>query len=272
MNRLDDVLIKEKWINPNELIKAREDQRKTKKSIFCSLIKLGYMNEDDVFRFFAINSYIPFIKLSDYTLKEEVLALLDEDFCRKHVAIPLFKVDNSLFVVMANPLDADLIMSLADRTGLDIEPLISSKQAILKALDERFGYDDSFFEIENFLFKPEGLHKFPFHRDSERLSLNIPAEFRIDDDNIKLASSQYLPANAFDVSRNGKALGVTTLLFIPPKTRLQLRFKDAKGKNRETKAEVVYSRMKKEGDFLMGLKLLESEASLISFLLKSAGS
>ena len=80
MGNFEEILVKERWVSPNELIKAREDQKKTGKSLFCSFIKLGYMSEEDVFLFFAENSSIPFVKLSNYIVDEEVLKILPEHF------------------------------------------------------------------------------------------------------------------------------------------------------------------------------------------------
>jgi len=270
MYDLEERLVREHWITPNELIRAKEDQKKTKKSLFSSLIKLGYLTEEDVFIFFAANSNIPFIRLSDYCLKDDVLVLLPEDFCRANIVIPLFKIDHNLFVAMANPLDAELLINIADRTGLEINPLISSPYTILRTLDEHFGFKEEFFNMEKFIFKPQSLHKFPFHRESERIPLNIPLEFEVDDERINLVSSHNIPADTVDISRNGKALGIKTFLFIPPSVKLLLNFTSIQEGNIKAKAEVVYAKMKKSGEFLMGVKFLGIAPEVVSYLLKLA--
>ena len=271
MADLEDELIKECWISPNDLVRARQDQKKRGKSLFCSLIKLGCLTESAVFKFFAVHSRIPFVRLSDYAIDRDIVSLLPEDFCRKNMCVPVFKIDNALFVAMVNPLDTELLDRIVRHTGLDIQPLISFPYAIIEVLNGNFGYDDSFFRMEDFVFLPQKLRNFPLQRDKERLLLSLPVEFKPDDAKLSLSFSGYISAVTVDVSRDGRAIGVRAKVFIPPSVKLGLRFislpRDIAGK---AQAEVVCSRIIKGGEFVMGIRLLSPAPEFTAYILRQA--
>jgi len=264
---LEDKLIKGAWVTPEELLKARQDQEKRKKSIFCSLIMLGYMNQEEVFKFFALNTNIPLVKLSDYRISEDVVGLIREDFCRNNLVMPLFRMDSSLFVAMANPLDTDLIVNISNNTRLDIHVLLASAIDIITAIDYYSGYPDSFFAIENLMFEPQKLSNFPFYRSSSRKHLSISAELRVNDKRVLLPSNRAIPAVTIDISSDGTAVGVKTTVFIPQNTRLVLSLlRRNVPENLDIDAEVIYCRMDKPNEFSMGIKVLSENKNVINYL------
>lgn len=266
MNDLEEKLVRDRWVSPNELIRAKQEQKKTKKSLFSSLINLDYLKEEDVFAFFAINSGIPFVKLTDYAIKDDVLALLPQDFCRRSFLIPLFKIEGTLFVAMANPLNAELLMNLEARTELNIYPLTCSPYAIFRALDKYFGFEDNFFEMEKLIFKSQELQKFPFHRESERVPLNVPIEVKIFDVRVALTFSQTISTSTTNVSLNGKGLGIKAHFFIPQGAALVLNFISSEGKELKVKGEVAHCQMKKRGEFFIGVRCPEPSFEVSTYL------
>ncbi|MCM8823146.1 MAG: PilZ domain-containing protein [Candidatus Omnitrophica bacterium] len=269
MEDLEKKLLEEHWIGPNELIKAKEDKETIKKSIFASLLRLGYISDIELFMFFGELSSIPFVTIQDYVIDKDILRFLPEEFCRDNLVIPLFKVDSTLFIAMANPFDTEIINSIGNITGLEVNPLIASPKDILKFLDDNFGFPSNFFNIEKFIFPLSKLNNFPHHRESGRIPLNLPLEFKVIDDRVRLVSQQNIPATTFDISCNGKALGIKTFIFIPPTVQLLLNFSLNIGVV-QAKGEVAYSRMEKGGRFNMGVKFLDIDDTVISYLLDLA--
>ena len=264
---LDNKLIKGAWVAPEELLKARQDQEKRGKSIFCSLIMLGYMNHEEVFKFFALNTNIPLVKLSDYRISEDVVKLIREDFCRDNLVMPLFRMDSSLFVAMANPLDTDLIVNISNNTGLDIHVLLASAADIITAIDYYSGYPDSFFAIENLIFEPQKLCNFPFYRSSLRKRLSVSVGLTVKDERVLLSSKEAIPAVTLDISDDGTAIGVKTEVFIPRNTYLAVNLlrKDV-DESINIDAEVIYCRMEKPDKFSMGLRVLNKDKNIINYL------
>ena len=264
---LERKLIEGKWITPEELFKAKEDQEKRNKSIFCSLAMLGYMSEEDIFKFFALNTNIPFVKLSDYKISKDVLGIIREDFCRDNLIMPLFKIGRNLFVAMANPLDTDLIANISGSTGLDAYGLLSSASDITAAINRYFGYPDSFFAVDNLIFEPQSVSNFPFYRASERKRVSVSVKIIIKDERVSLSLGRVIPAVVVDISSEGTAFGAKAAFFIPQDTLLAVSI--PRGETPESvdiDVKVVHCRMNKPGEFFMGLKVLSKDRNIINYL------
>lgn len=259
MDALESRLIDENWISLQQLNMAREEAAKHKKSFWAMLVKLGFLSLDDVCVFFAQESGVPYVKISDYKLSPQILALVEEDFCRRNSLIPLFKIKSALFVACGNPLDTALIDELSKLCGCDIEPLLSPAQAILKALDGYYGSQDKLLELENFIAKRPPLAGLPFWRESERLTLDIPASINIDEASAVLPCSLPVQCHTHDISRNGTALGLEILLYLPKGTPVSLEFRPPKQPEAAIKAkgEIVYCRMEKSRRYFLGIKFTE---------------
>lgn len=269
MEKLEEKLVRESWINPNQFIKARQEQAKLKKSIFSILIKLGYLSEEDIYLFFAQHSQIPLIKISDYQLSEELIKLFPEQLYREYFFIPLFRIENILYTGMANPFDTEFIDNLRMRINLDIYPLFASPSAILNAIDQFFGPDDRWFDNINNLADTHPTLNLPFWRESERIPIDLSIEFKPYDKRISLASSEYIPATASDISGSGKAMGMRTTVFIPSKIQILIRF-PSKDPSYEAKAEVVHCSISKKSKYFLGVKFLEIKDELVKSILEEA--
>lgn len=271
MEKIETKLIKEGWINPNQLIKVKHEMSRTKKSLFATIIKYDFMTEEDVYTFFANETNVPFVRLADYKVDEEVLRLFPEQFCRENILIPLFRIENTFYICMATPLDTDLINTLEIKTNMEIAPLFGSPSEILKTLDKYCGPDDRYFNLENLIIPPQLLNMIPFWRESERISVNIPVEFKSDDKRVSLVSSSYISGTALDVSRSGRAMGIRTVIFVPPQTSILIKF-PSYDPAYEIKSVAVRCAMERGGKYLMGVKFSDIKDDLIRHILKDADS
>ena len=275
---LEDKLVQDNWVSPQQLTIAKEEAAASKRSVWAALAKLGFMSAEDIAIFFAQESGVPYVKISDYKIDPGVLRLIDEDFCRQHLLIPLFKIKDALFVACGNPLNAELMDTLAKSlSGCSIEPLLAPAYSIIKALDSFYGLEDKVFELEKFIVKPSPLTGLSFWRESERLPLNIPVSVRIEDASLVLPYSSSIDGYSHNISRNGAALGLEVFLFLPRGIKLSLEFKPGPGMLAadeviKAKGEVVYCRMEKGQRYFLGVRFIELTEEARTQLFKSAGS
>lgn len=269
MEKLEEKLVKESWISSEQFLKAKEEQAKLKKSIFPILIKSGYLKEEDIYLFFSRHTQIPFINIFDYQVNEELIKLFPEELYREHLFIPLFKIENTLYTGMANPFDTEFIDNLKMRVNLDIHPLFASPSSILKTLNQFFGPDDRWFKDVANLLEARATLNLPFWRESERIPVELPVEFKPCDKRIKLAFSDCIPATASDISSSGKAIGIKTRIFIPPKIQIIIKF-PSKDPSYEGKAEVVHCNVSEKSRYLLGAKFIEIKDELIKSIVEEA--
>lgn len=267
MENLETRLLKDSWVSSNQFNKAKEEQEKTKKTMYSTLIKLGYLTEREIYLFFAHHSRVPFVRISDYKLDESLLGLFSEELYRDHLFVPLFTIEDTLYVAMSNPLDTDLTSMLGMQSKLDICPLFSNPTSILEVINKFFGPDDKYFNLEDLITAPQTLHMVPFLRESERVKIDVPVEFKIEENMINLISQEYISAVCTDISRSGKALGIKTLIFVPPRVKIILKF-PPQYPSCLAKGEIAHCDIAEGGQYLLGIELTDAKDDLVKSILK----
>ncbi|MFH0858925.1 MAG: PilZ domain-containing protein [Candidatus Omnitrophota bacterium] len=275
MDDLESKLISCGLITAQQALQAEKEALACGKALCATLVKLGFVTEEDMVIFFANESSVPYIRVSDYCVSPQALALLDENFCRQHLVIPVFKVNDVLFVAVSNPLDTALMDNIFKITGCDIEPLIASCSQILSNLNLYYGPEDEDFDIERYIIKQSAIKRVPFHRESERLDLKIPVSVTIDDKNFALRGSSSVDGFTQNISNGGAAIGMEVFFFLPKGVNLILEFKphqDIKSAEEiiKVKGQVVHSFMGKNKKFFLGIQLYDMDRSGRNRLLKLA--
>lgn len=80
----------------------------------------------------------PSIQLEHYNPSKTALSKVTEDIARRFCILPLFQMEDHLFVAIANPEDLPAQDYLGQLTGLVIEPVIATRQAIEAAITRHF--------------------------------------------------------------------------------------------------------------------------------------
>lgn len=268
ISKLENQLLSDSWINSGQYGQAKEEQEKSGKSLYSIIVRKGYMSEEDVYIFFAQCSNIPFVRISDYKIEESLVNLFSENFYRENLILPLFKIENTLYIAMVNPLDSDLLNTLTMQTKAEISSLFTTPSSILEAINSNFGPDDKYFALEELIFSPQSLHMIPPIRESERLNISLPVEFK-PESGISLISSAFISGVTADISSSGKALGIRTFVFLPSGIQVFVKFPQ-NDPAYSARAEVVRCSMEKGGRYFLGVKFLDIKDDLVKSILAQA--
>ena len=111
------------------------------------LINSGAITEDAIIKFLESKLHIPSVNLEDYTLDKSCLKFIGFSDARKYKIIPLFKIEDTLTVAMADPLDLFAIDKIVESAECSIEPVIATEASILKKIDEYYKTDITVGEI-----------------------------------------------------------------------------------------------------------------------------
>lgn len=111
------------------------------------LINSGAITEEAIIKFLESKLHIPSVNLEDYTLDVNCLKYVSFSDARKYKIIPLFKIEDTLTVAMADPLDLFAIDKIVETAECSIEPVISSESSILKKIEEYYKTDITVGEI-----------------------------------------------------------------------------------------------------------------------------
>ena len=148
LEKLKYDLVRDGLVSYEDIEKAHELAMSQNVNIGQILIKSNLITEEVLLKFLESKLHIPYVDLKDYTLDTRCLSLISFNDAQKYKIIPLFKIENVLTVAMADPLDLFAIDKIVEKTGCDIEPVVSAEHLVLKKIEEYYKTDSSIGKIE----------------------------------------------------------------------------------------------------------------------------
>lgn len=136
--KIGQLLIEAGHIGEKELNIALAEQKKRGKRIGQVLIELGYLTEDKLLPILGKQLKVPFVDLSKVEIKPEVLKMVPEKICRKHILVPISFDGKSLMIGMADPLDVFIIDEIQFQNNCEIVRAICSENQIADATDRLY--------------------------------------------------------------------------------------------------------------------------------------
>src|SRR5947207_8785849 len=136
--RLGDLLVADGLLTQAQLQKALGEQKGSTEKLGSILIKLGFINEEQLIGFLSRQYGVPSITLSQLEIDPGVLRLVPAPIAKKYEIIPVRRMGNSLAVAMADPTNVFALDDIAFMTNLQVLPLVASQTAIRKAIDRHY--------------------------------------------------------------------------------------------------------------------------------------
>jgi len=133
--RLGDLMVKESLITPEQLAQALEYQKKNGGRLGSCLIKMGFVNDEDVTTFLSRQYGVPSINLAYFEVDSDVVKLVPEDTARRYEIVPLSRVGSSLTIAMVDPTNVFAMDDIKFMTGFNVEPVVASESSIREAID-----------------------------------------------------------------------------------------------------------------------------------------
>jgi type IV pilus assembly protein PilB len=142
------ILLGSGLVSQEKLLAARREAARQGISLIDAIIKLKMASEEELAHILASEDDLPYVRIGDYIIDPEVIALVNKDIARKYTLIPLFLVDKILTVAMANPGDAIAIGEVAQAAGgASIDIVVATRSEIHKRIDEYYEAKDSIQEL-----------------------------------------------------------------------------------------------------------------------------
>jgi len=98
----------------------------------------GLCSATDITSALAEQFSMEMVDLDGLELFPETLAMLAPEFCRANRVVPINVVENALTVAVCDPLDLQSLDSLRFLTGLQIEPVLATTEAINAAIEKYY--------------------------------------------------------------------------------------------------------------------------------------
>ena len=133
--RLGDMLVKEGLISEDQLMSALAEQKSTGHKLGRTLVTMGLVDESRLLTLLAEQLKVPFINLSTYDLRAEVVQTLPEVQARRYRVIVLEDNLDHCLVGMSDPTDIYAVDDIQNLLKKTVKVAVVRESDLLSAID-----------------------------------------------------------------------------------------------------------------------------------------
>ncbi|HEY8849698.1 MAG TPA: type IV-A pilus assembly ATPase PilB [Thermoanaerobaculia bacterium] len=137
--RLGELLTKASLITQDQLKEALKSQKTSGGKLGETLIKLGFVSEEDITECLSQQFGVPSINLSHFDIDGNVIKLIPAEVARKYNILPVNKTGATITIAMADPTNVFAMDDIKFMTGYNVEPVVASELGIKAAIDNYYG-------------------------------------------------------------------------------------------------------------------------------------
>ena len=134
--RIADALVEDGLLTAKQVVELLEQQKKEGVRLLKLVTEKGYVGEQDLAVSMGRVLNVPPVNLGRASIAVEVAELLPRDVAVNYRVCPVSRLENRLFLAMADPLNVLAIDDVKRLTKLDIVPMIASERAITDKLHQ----------------------------------------------------------------------------------------------------------------------------------------
>jgi type IV pilus assembly protein PilB len=132
--RIADALVEDGLLGANQVEELLDQQKNGGARLVKLIIEKAYVSEQDLAVCMGRVLNVTPVNIARVTILPEVVELLPRDIAHNHKVIPISRLENKLFLAMADPLNVLALDDVKRITKLEVTPLIASEKAIMDKL------------------------------------------------------------------------------------------------------------------------------------------
>src|SRR6478735_1615883 len=133
--RIADALVEDGLLSARQVEELLEQQKKEGTRLLKLILDKAYVSEQDMAVSMGRVLNTPPINLPRITIPSEIADLLPRELAHTHKVVPVSRLENKLFLAMADPLNVLALDDVRRITRLEVAPLIASEKAIIDKLN-----------------------------------------------------------------------------------------------------------------------------------------
>ena len=133
--RIADALVEDGLLSEGQIVELLEQQKKEGARLIKLIIDKSYVSEQDLAVSMGRVLNVSPINLGRVSILPEVVELLPRDTAYNYKVVPISRLENRLFLAMADPLNVLALDDVKRITKLEVTPLIASEKAIVDKLN-----------------------------------------------------------------------------------------------------------------------------------------
>jgi type IV pilus assembly protein PilB len=180
--RIADALVEDGLLTAKQVEELLEQQKKEGTRLLKLIMDKSYVNEVDMVVSMGRVLNTPPVNLHRISIPIDIANLLPKEAAHNHKAVPVARLDNRLFLAMADPLNVLALDDVKRITKLEVFPMIASEKAIM---DKLANLDTKTGSMEDII--QDAQRQAELEAEAERLEVSREADEDVDLD--KLAAS-----------------------------------------------------------------------------------
>ena len=133
--RIADALVEDGLLSLKQVEELMAQQKKEGTRLLKLILEKAYVSEHDMAVSMGRVLNTPPINLARVTIPGDVADLLPREVAHNHKVVPVSRLENKLFLAMADPLNVLAIDDVKRITRLEVSPLIAAEKAIIDKLN-----------------------------------------------------------------------------------------------------------------------------------------
>ena len=140
--KLGELLVMAGAIDQAQLGAALADQRKFRRPLGVTLVRMGFLDEETLVRTLARQLKLPIAWLRGKWVEPEVLELVPAEIALKHRCLPLALIDEgrgkTLHLAMQDPQDLETLDTVRFHVGHNVSPVLTAPSELEEALQRHY--------------------------------------------------------------------------------------------------------------------------------------
>lgn len=144
-NKLPEFLLSRGFISDEQIKLIDDEVQRSNQTYDEALLKLKILSKVDLLKVKAALFGVDWIDLEQVDVTPELAQIIPASMARRYLLLCLEKKDKTLKVAMANPADVFAVDDIRLRTGLQVIPVLASKEELEKAIKSAYkgeGWED----------------------------------------------------------------------------------------------------------------------------------
>jgi type IV pilus assembly protein PilB len=133
--RIADALVEDGLLTATQIQELLEQQKKEGTRLLKLLLEKAYVSEQDMAISIGRVLNVPPINLGRISIPLEIAELVPREVAHSHKVVPVSRLENKLFLAMADPLNVLAIDDVRRITKLEVAPLIAAEKVIIDKLN-----------------------------------------------------------------------------------------------------------------------------------------
>jgi type IV pilus assembly protein PilB len=134
--RLGEIFTHSGLITSEQLDEALADQVKSGKHLGELLVERGYVTERDVAEAIATQFSLPYLSPTQYFAPSEMSGVIPVETMKKHNIVPIDKLGKILMVVVAGPVENEVLDQIEKETGSALQVYVGTLTDVRAAIEK----------------------------------------------------------------------------------------------------------------------------------------